>query len=178
MVVPYWDLEVQQSMSARKISLLFTALASIAAASPAVASAWNYACKGALPVFDDSTTIIFNRELLLLLHKVWLKGTLHELVLRDPASDVVAIAKATDINSGLAPTMVFTRLDRPEQKLTLTEKSSKTISDVRQRADAAPRSTHTTSYKKVYQYVSDFGYMGPFDIKMDCVSYELSAPLR
>ena len=33
-------------------------------------------------------------------------------------------------------------------------------------------------YTKHYQYVSDFGYAGPFDIKMDCINYELSAPIR
>lgn len=148
-----------------------------AAVSPACASEWNYGCKGTLPVFDDSEVIFFNRDLLILLPKTWLKGTLRDFGVRDPAADVVAIAKAKDENSGLVQTMVFTLLDHPEQKLTLTEKSSKTVSDVREKL-AAPRFAQVTTYTKVYGYVSDFGYMGPFDVKMDCINYQLSAPLR
>ena len=153
------------------------AVAFIATALPARASEWNYGCKGTLPVFDDSEAIFFNRDSLILLPKAWLKGTLRDFVLRDPADAVVAIAKAKDENSGLVQTMVFTLLDHPDQKLTLTERSSKTVSDVREKL-AAPRFAQVTTYAKVYRYMSDFGYMGPFDIKMDCINYQLSAPLR
>jgi hypothetical protein len=169
-------------MPSRKILLRLTvfaliAFALIAVAPPARASAWNYGCKGALPVFNESEAIFFNRDLLALLPKGWLKGPLRDFALRDPVDDVVVLAKTTNENSGLAPTMVFTLLDHPDQKLTLTEKSSKTISDVHDAA-LGPRSAQTTTYKKVYHYVSDFGYLGPFDVKMDCLNYELSAPLR
>jgi hypothetical protein len=74
--------------------------------------------------------------------------------------------------------MVFTRDDYPDQKLTLTETSSKTISDVHGPAGSQPRSEQTTIYRKVYRWVSDSIYAGPYDIKMDCVNYELSAPRR
>ncbi len=164
-------------MPPHKNFALLTALALIALASPAGASAWNYGCKGALPVFNNSEAIFFNRALLALLPKAWLKGPLRHFALRDPVDDVVVLAKATNENSGLAPTMVFTLLDHPDQKLTLTEKSSKAISDVHDKA-LGPRSAQTTTYAKVYHYVSDFGYLGPFDVKMDCMNYELSAPLR
>jgi len=87
------------------------------------------------------------------------------------------MAKAKDINSGLAESMVFTLLDDPNKKLTLTEKSSKTISDSRERA-AGPRNAQTATYVKVYHYISDFGYQGPFDVKMDCINYQLGPPLR
>jgi hypothetical protein len=164
-------------MPSRKFCCLATAIASTLIAAPACACAWNYGCKGALPVFDESVVIIFDRESLVLLPKAWLKGTLRDLVVRDSAGDI-AIAKAVDMNSGLSPNMVFTLLDHPDQKLTLTEKSSKTISDARHRAGGQPRSEQTTVYAKVYHYTRDFGYLGPFDIKMDCINYELSAPLR
>lgn len=154
------------------------AIGLVALTSPARASAWNYGCKGALPVFNDSEAIIFNRERLFLLPKAWLKGTLRDLLLRDASDDVIAIAKSVDMNSGLVPNMVFTLLDHPDQKLTLSEKSSKTISDVRRRAGEQPRFEQTTVYTKVYHYVSDFGYLGPFDVKMDCINYVLSAPVR
>src|SRR5215469_7729958 len=115
-----------------KIFSLAAAVAAIAVASSAYASEWNYGCKGALPVFDDGEAIFFNRESLVLLPRSWLKGTLRDFVVRDPTSDVVAIAKARDENSGLVQTMLFTLLDHPDQKLTLTETSSKTISDIRE----------------------------------------------
>ena len=165
-------------MPPRKIlSCLLATIALIAIASPARAGAWNYACKGALPVFDESALIIFNRMLLFLLPKTLLKGTLRDLAFRDPVDDVLAMANAKDINSGLAESLVFMLLDDPNKKLTLTEKSSRTISDIREKA-AGPRNAQTTTYVKVYHYISDFGYQGPFDIKMDCVNYQLGAPLR
>ena len=165
-------------MQGQKILCLLTAIAFIAIASPVVASAWNYGCTGALPVFNESEAIIFNRDRLVLLPKAWLKGTLPDLALRDASDDVIEIAKAVDANSGLAPNMVFTRPDHPDQKLTLVEKSSRTISDVRRPAGGQPRYEQTTIYKKVYRFVGDFGFMGPFDVKMDCINYELSAPLH
>ena len=91
--------------------------------------------------------IIFNRELLVLLPKAWLKEALPELLARDASQDVIAIAKAKDENSGLAPSMVLTILDHPDRKLTLTEKSSKTISDIRDKA-LGPRFAQTTTYTK------------------------------
>ena len=165
-------------MPGRTSLSFWSATALMAFTASGSASEWNYGCKGALPVFNDSEMIIFNRESLFLLPKAWLKGSLRDFFLRDTSDDVIKIAKAADINSGLVPNMVFTLLDHPDQKLTLTEKSSKTISDVRRRAGNQPRIEQTTVYTKVYHYVSDFGYYGPFDVKMDCINYELSAPLR
>ncbi len=153
-------------MLSHKIIFLLTAIALIAIGSPVHAGFWGYGCKGALPVFNERQVIIFNRYLLAFLPKALLEGKLSALTADYTGEDVV-IAKAEDINSGLAPTMMFTRVDHPEQKVTLTEKSSKTISH---RAKAAgPRITTTTKYTKHYHYVSDFGYLDPFDIKMDCI---------
>ena len=46
----------------------------------------------------------------------------------------------------------------PDKKLTLTEKSSQTVSRARDLA-AGPRHAETTITSKVYRYVSDFGYL-------------------
>jgi hypothetical protein len=35
----------------------------------------------------------------------------------------------------------------------------------------------TTVYAEVYHDVSDFGFLDPFDV-MDCLNYQLSAPIR
>ena len=153
-------------------------LGALVASQTAGASEWNYGCKGALPVFDGNTVIMFDRARLVLLPKSWLKGTFRDLGSGHAESEVVEITKAVDENSGLAPTLVFVRPEHPDQKVTLTEKTSKTISDVQRRAGRQPRDEHITIYKKTYRYVSDLGYEGPFDIEMDCINYELSAPIR
>jgi hypothetical protein len=153
---------------------VLTALALMAAASPAAASEWRYGCRGVLPS-GDAPVIIFNRDSLVMLPKEWVKGSLFAAVYEELLSSSF---RATNNNSGLAPTMVFTREDHPDEKLTLTEKSSKTISDVERPAGRQPRSEQTTTYTKVYRWVSDGIYAGPYDIKMDCINYELSAPLR
>jgi hypothetical protein len=161
----------------RKVFCLLAAIALSLITSSAGASDWKYGCKGALPVFDEREAIMFNRDLLVLLPKNWLKGGLHDFVGGYLQDDVIAIAKATDENSGLSANMAFTLLDHPDKKLTLTEKSSKTVSKVRD-STTGPRYAETTTYKKVYRYVSDFGYLDPIDIKMDCMDWRLSAPLR
>jgi hypothetical protein len=158
----------------RKILTVLTAFAPIALASPAAASEWNYGCRGVLPS-GDAPIIIFNRSQLVMLPKAWVKGPLLASVNDELLSSSF---RATNNNSGLVPTMVFTRDDHPEEKLTLTEQSSKTISDVQHRAGGQPRSEQITTYTKVYRWVSDSIYAGPYDIKMDCIDYQLSAPLH
>ena len=170
-------IEKGTSVYSRKVSCLLTSIALSAITPSAGASDWKYGCKGTLPVFNDREVIMFNRDLLVLLPRNWLKGPLRDLVAGYLQDDVIAVAKASDENSGLSSNMVFTLLDHPDKKLTLTEKSSKTVSKVRDSA-AGPRYAETTTYKKVYRYVSDFGYLDPLDIRMDCMDWRLSAPLR
>ena len=152
--------------------LIFLAL--VAVASPVAASDWRYGCRGVLPS-GDAPVIIFNRSQLVMLPKAWVKGALLESVNDQLLSSSF---RAVGNNSGLVATMVFTREDHPDEKLTLTEKSSRTISDVRHSPGKLPRSDQTTTYRKVYRWVSDSIYQGPYDIEMDCINYELSAPLR
>jgi hypothetical protein len=158
----------------RNILGVLTGLALLATASPAAASEWRYGCRGVLPS-GDAPVIIFNRDSLVMLPKSWVKGSLFGAVYEELLSSSF---KATNNNSGLVPELVFTRDDHPDEKLTLTEKSSKTISDVERPAGRQPRSEHTTTYTKVYRWVSDGIYAGPYEIKMDCINYELSAPLH
>jgi hypothetical protein len=158
----------------RKILGVLTAFALMVLASPAVASEWSYGCRGVLPS-GDAPIIIFNRSQLIMLPNAWVKGPLLASVNDELLSSSF---RATNNNSGLVPTMVFTRDDHPDEKLTLTEQSSKTISEVEHAAGHQPRSEQTTTYTKVYRWVSDGIYGGPYDIKMDCINYELSAPLH
>ncbi|QQO14357.1 hypothetical protein JJB99_34540 [Bradyrhizobium diazoefficiens] len=158
----------------RSILLGVIAFAVMANASPGAASEWHYGCRGVLPS-GDAPVIIFNRSSLVMLPKAWVGGSLLGSVNDELLS---ASFRATDNNTGLVPTMVFTRDDQAGQKLTLTEISSKTISDVHRPAGRQPRSEQITTYRKVYRWVSDSIYQGPYEIKMDCVNYELSAPMR
>jgi len=153
--------------------LIFCAV--MAHAAPSAASDWQYGCRGELPS-GDAPVIIFNRSSLIMLPKAWVKGPLFAAV-----NDMLLSSsfRASDNNSGLVKTMVFTRGDHSDEKLTLTETSSKTISDVHHPAGSQlPRSSQTTNYRKVYHWVSNSIYEGPYDITMDCVNYELSAPVR
>lgn len=163
-----------QNCPARCILVGLVAFAVMAHASPGAASEWSYGCRGVLPS-GDAPVIIFNRSSLIMLPKAWVSGSLLGAVNDQLLSSSF---RASDNNSGLVPTMVFTRADHPDQKLTLTEISSKTMSDVHGPAGRQPRSEQITVYRKVYRWVSDSIYEGPYDIKMDCVNYELSAPTR
>jgi hypothetical protein len=150
-------------MPDRKVHFISTLIALILLTSPALGSEWRYGCRGVLPS-GDQPVIIFNRASLIMLPKAWVKGPLLASVNDELLSSSF---KAIDTNSGLAPNMVFARTDHPEEKLTLTEKSSKTISDVRGPAGGQPRLEQTTTYTKVYRWVSDVIYAGPYDIEMD-----------
>jgi hypothetical protein len=161
-------------MPDRKVHFISTLIMLSLLTSPALGSEWRYGCRGVLPS-GDQPVIIFNRASLIMLPKAWVKGPLVASVNDELLSSSF---KAVDNNSGLAPNMVFARTDHPDEKLTLTEKSSKTISDVRGPAGGQPRFEQTTTYTKVYRWVSDVIYAGPYDIKMDCINYELSAPIR
>jgi hypothetical protein len=150
------------------------AIVLIAAASPSAASEWRYGCRGVLPS-GDAPVIIFNRSSLVILPNAWAKGSLLASVNDQLLSSRF---RAADNNSGLVTKMVFTRAEHPEEKLTLTETSSKTISGAHGPAGRQPRAEQITTTRKVYRWVSDGIYQGPYDIKMDCINYELSAPLR
>ena len=146
----------------------------MAHASPSAASDWQYGCRGVLPS-GDAPVIIFNRSSLIMLPKAWVKGSLLGAVNDQLLSSNF---RAKDNNSGLAPTLVFTREDHPDEKLTLTETSSRMVSNVQGPAGRQPRSEQVITYRKVYRWVSDGIYQGPYDVEMDCVNYELSAPHR
>lgn len=165
---------IAENRSVRCLLGGLTILAIVASASPGAASEWSYGCRGVLPS-GDAPVIIFNRSSLIILPKAWVGGSLLGAVNDQLLSSSF---RASDNNSGLAPTMVFTRGDHPDRKLTLTEISSRTISDIHRPAGRQPRSEQITAYRKVYRWASDGIYQGPYDIKMDCVNYELSAPTR
>src|SRR5260370_33848210 len=112
-------------LPSRKVLCVLTALALMAAASPAAASEWRYGCRGVLPS-GDAPIIIFNRASLVMLPKAWVNGPLFASVDDQLLSSGF---RATNNNSGLVPNMVFPRDDHPAETLTLPETSSNTTTD-------------------------------------------------
>jgi hypothetical protein len=87
------------------------------AATETRAAYWNYACKGAI----GEAELLFDRNYLVVMPKKLAQGGV--LGIRDGS---IGAFESVDENSGLAPTMVFSRGDK---KITLVETSSKQTSD-------------------------------------------------
>jgi hypothetical protein len=138
----------------------------LATTTPATAGYWNYGCKGN---FGD-TAIVFDRNSLLIMPKALAKGDITGLV----KSEIFSF-DANDNNSGLMPTMKFARGAYPDQKIVLTEKSSKKISE--QTGHVGSREKTTTSYRKTYHYQRLGWQDSPgAEVAMDCIEYMLTAP--
>ena len=149
-------------------------LASIAAivswmlvgATPATAGYWNYGCKGSL----GDTALTFDRNTFLIMPKALATGDIAGLA----KSDIFAF-DADDNNSGFMTTMKFAHGAYPDQKIVLTEKSSKKISE--QKGHVGSREQTTTTFSKTYHY-ERLGWTGKpeADIVMACIEYQLTAP--
>ncbi len=138
----------------------------LAAATPAVAGYWNYGCKGNL----GEAAIVFDRNSFLIMPKTLAKGDITGLV----KSEIFSF-DADDNNSGFLQVMKFARGAYPDQKIVLTEKSSKKISE--QIGHVGSRERTTTSYRKTYHYQRLGRQDSPeADIAMECIEYMLTAP--
>jgi hypothetical protein len=89
--------------------------------------------------------------------------------------EIFSFDASDDNNSGFKPTMSFVRTQYPDQKVVLTETSSKTIST--QNGHVGTREKSTVVSRKTYHYQRR-GYQDPVDadVVMDCVEYVLTAP--
>ena len=137
-------------------------------AAPAFAGYWNYGCKGSL---DDKTSVLFDRNAFLIMPKELAKGDIAGLI-----KDEIFTFDADDNNSGFQPIMKFARGAFPDQKIELSEKSSKKISE--QNGHVGARETSTRASKKTYHFIR-FGWADQpieADIAMDCIEYQMSAP--
>ena len=135
-------------------------------ATPAPAGYWNYGCKGS--VGDSAVT--FDRNTFPIMPKALAKGDIAGLV----KSEIFAF-DADDNNSGFMTTMKFARGAYPDQKIVLTEKSSKKISE--QNGHVGTREKTTTNFRKTYRYQRLGWPDSPeADIVMECIEYQLTAP--
>ncbi len=139
----------------------------LAATPPASAGYWNYGCAGSL----GGNTYLFDRGNLLIMPKAVAKGDIAGLV----KGEIFAF-DADDNNSGFRPVMKFARGAYPDQKIVLTEKSSKTIST--ETGNVGTREKSTTTSRHTYHFVWTGWRDEPIevDLVMDCIEYMLTAP--
>jgi hypothetical protein len=151
------------------------ALAAIALAADASAAVWRWGCAG--PVGESQ--IISNRYQLLVMPAKMPHGKLYDLIFLDDLTKDEKVPKGSDAeiasydaddgNSGLDKEMTFTRNDQSNPKLTLTEKSSKTVSH---RIVHGCRDQITDRFRKVYRYRAD--NKSPRDVTLECIEYTLT----
>lgn len=143
------------------------------AASAATASDWSWGCIGRL----GEERIVFNRGSLV----VW-GADVKPIKLKELRNSVLDLEpnggdrfNADDNNSGFAPKLGFTlKTDKAVLKVTLTELSSKTISDRTTRSET--REFYNRTFKKKYHY--ERTDEPPRTVTMDCIEFEVSAPIR
>jgi hypothetical protein len=162
-------------MTRRKITLMWMAWAAIACAGDASAAVWRWGCMGPL----GENEIISNRYQLIVLPGKMPHGKLDDLIFLDDltkdqklpkdAEADIAIYEADDGNSGLDKEIAFTRNDQSDRKLTLTEKSSKTVSH---RFVHGCRDQITDRFRKVYGYKADAE--PPRNVTLQCIDYTLT----
>jgi hypothetical protein len=142
-------------------------MAFLSAPPPAIAGYWNYGCKGSV----GDTAYVFDRNSFLIMPKMLAKGEIAGLT----SSQIFAF-DADDNNSGLRPVMKFARGAYPDQKVVLTEKSSRKISE--SHGHIGTREKNLMMTRKTYHY-ERLGYDDQpekTDIVMDCLEYEVTAP--
>jgi hypothetical protein len=146
--------------------------AALGAASPAFASDWSWGCIGKL----GADRVVFNRSALV----VWdANETIKLKELKNSSLDLEPRGgyqfTADDNNSGLAPKLEFTlTTDKATLKVVLTELKSKTLSDRTTRSET--REYYNKTFKKTYRY--ERTGEKPRTLAMDCIEFEISAPIR
>ena len=152
-------------MKHRLLALL--ACLSAATATPASAGWFNYGCRGEF----NGDTYIFDRTALVILPKGTAKGDLGGLM-----SSYIDAFNTVGSDMSLRSVMKFQDGAFQNRELTLTEKSSKVISQ--EVGKVGTRDREKTIMRKTYH----LDRPGPWDeriqgdIVMDCINYVLTAP--
>ena len=154
----------------------WTAAAAIVGAGDASAAVWQWGCAGRL----GDRQIVFNRNQLLVMPGKTPHAKLDRLIALDDLTKDETIAKdAADIapyqtddnNSGFVKEMTFTRSGEAGGKLTLTEKSSRTLAHS-DRLWHHCRDEITDRFRKVYRVVPESEPAR--DVTLDCIEYTLT----
>jgi hypothetical protein len=141
----------------------------LALASDACAGRWEWGCAGT----SADMQVVFNRRQLIVVPAKKRLGSIRDLIFVDElAKDFNTDQRydAADENGGLAATMTFNGGEDAKKKITLTEKSSKILSN--HTAMVCGRDEDKTLSRKVYRLVHD-GEPAR-DIVMQCMEYMLT----
>jgi hypothetical protein len=153
--------------SSDRFAAVLVTLAVLALSSEANAAVWAWGCKGRLG--DDA--IAFNRNSLIVAPAKTVRVKMKEL---GNGADVETTEglnfNADDNNSGFEKRMLFTEASDNGRKVTLTELSSRKVSERKGRI--GPREEYTTLFKKIYRYALDGDK--PQTVAMDCIEYMLT----
>jgi hypothetical protein len=145
------------------------ALIAFAFASDARAGRWEWGCVGT----TTDAQVVFNRRQLAVVPPQKRLGKIQDLIFVDElAKDFNADQHydAADENGGLTATMAFARGEDAKQKITLTEKSSKTLFN--HTAMVCGRDEDKTITRKVYRLEQNGE--PPRNITMQCLEYMLT----
>ena len=142
-------------------------------AMPAAASDWSWGCIGQL----GKNRVVFNRLNLV----VW-GADVKPIKLEELRNSIFILQPnggdrydTDDNNTGFAPKIGFTlKTEKAALKVILTELKSKTLSDRTTRAET--REIYNKKFKKTYRY--ERTDEPPQTIEMDCIEFEVSAPIR
>ncbi len=145
-------------------------LLNIGLAESAAAGVWRWGCRG--PLGDKE--IIFTRYSLIIVPPQPSRGTLRDLVFSDDLAKEASVVEqylAADANSGFTPTLEFMLGDDVATKITLSEKSSKTI--FHHSTMVCGRDEMTDRFRKVYSYQR--GAEPARDVTLQCMEYMLTS---
>ncbi len=146
------------------------ALTSFIMVGDASAGLWNWGCLGQ---FGDRQ-IIFNRYHLIVVPAQPSRGKLADLIAVEDLAQAGDTDRynSTNINSGLQASMAFTQHDAPDHKLTLTQKSSKLVSDHEAKVRHC-RDESTLIFRNTYSVQRDDEPVQ--EVTLQCEDYELSS---
>jgi hypothetical protein len=153
----------------RQIASIAAALIAFTFASEARAGRWEWGCVGT----STDAQFVFNRRQLVVVPPQQRLGKIQDLIFIDELAKDLNPDKhyeSGDANGGLEKKMAFSGNEDAKQKITLTEKSSKTLFD--HTAMVCGRDEEKTITRKVYRL--ERSGEPARDITMQCMEYMLS----
>lgn len=152
-------------------SMLATLAAALLAATPASAGFWNWGCTGELSLEGyPGLTVMFDRNSLVIMPRELAHGDLKGIT-----KDYITMYEAMDTIGGLKPSMDFERAGFPDQKLKLTQTSSKVVFEKHDKLGTRDRSQVISrrSYRLAAQLWNE---QVDKPIAMQCMEFEVTAP--
>jgi hypothetical protein len=160
---------MERALKQQIAAIAAAALIACTFASEARAGRWEWGCAGTAA----DAQIVFNRRQLVVIPPQQRLGKIQDLIFIDELAKDLKAAQhynVADENGGLEAKMAFTGSEDEKQKITLTEKSSKTL--FHHTAMVCGRDEDKTNTRKVYRL--ERNGEPARDITMQCMEYMLS----